>query len=61
MTEEELIETIMTDEELVEAIDTACITKCISDWVKTKDVENLQKASYYLDHLIKHILEKKGE
>lgn len=51
----------MNDDDIVEVTDTACITKCISDWVKTKDVENLQKASYYLDHLIKHVLEKKGE
>jgi len=51
----------MSDEDVVEVTDTAYIVKYISDWVKTKDVENLQKASYYLDHLINYILPQKGE
>lgn len=51
----------MTDEEIVEVIDTGNIVKYMGEWVKTKDVENLQKAAHYLDHLINYILAQKGE
>lgn len=45
----------------VEAIDTAQVIKYILRWPKKNGVEDLEKAKWYINHLITHLKNKEKE
>ena len=53
----QLIEWMCADLVGVQASDTANIIKYISRWYKKNGIEDLEKARWYLDHLISHVKE----
>ena len=58
----DVIEAFTFDLTGVEAFDTANIIKYICRWKKKNGLQDLKKAQWYLDHLIKHVekLEKEN-
>ena len=51
----EVIEAFTSGLDGIEAVDTANIIKYICRWKKKNGLEDLKKAQWYLNHLIKHI------
>lgn len=45
----------------IEAVDTANVLKYVCRWKHKNGLEDLKKASWYLNHLINHIENNKGE
>ena len=57
----DVIEAYTDGLEGIEATDTGNILKYMCRWKKKNGIEDLYKAKWYLDHLIKHILDKEHE
>lgn len=55
----DVIEAFTSELEGVEAFDTGNILKYMCRWSKKNGLEDLQKARWYLDHLIEHRSKKK--
>lgn len=51
----DVIEAFTFDLKGIEAVDTANVIKYICRWKNKNGVQDLKKARWYLDHLIKHI------
>ena len=56
----DVVEAFTEDLTGIEATDTGNIIKYICRWKHKNGVEDLKKAKWYLDHLIKHIKEKES-
>lgn len=57
----DVIEAFTFDLKGIEATDTGNILKYICRWKKKNGLQDLKKAQWYLEHLIKHIEELKEE
>lgn len=55
----DVIEAFTDDLKGIEATDTGNIIKYICRWKKKNGLEDLKKAQWYLNHLIKHLEEEK--
>ena len=53
----EVIEAFTSDLEGIEAVDTSQIIKYICRWKKKNGLQDLNKAMWYLTHLINHVKE----
>ena len=51
----DVIEAFTSGLDGIEAVDTANIIKYICRWKKKNGLEDLKKAQWYLNHLIKHV------
>lgn len=51
----DVMEAFTSDLEGIEAVDTAQVLKYICRWKKKNGVQDLEKAMWYLKHLINHI------
>lgn len=51
----DIIEAVTFDLKGIEAVDTGNIIKYVSRWKKKNGLQDLEKAKWYLDHLINHI------
>lgn len=51
----DVIEAFTFDLKGIEAVDTANVIKYICRWKNKNGLQDLKKARWYLDHLIKHI------
>jgi hypothetical protein len=56
----DVMEAFTSDLQGIEAVDTAQVLKYICRWKKKNGVQDLNKATWYLTHLIKHV-EKENE
>lgn len=54
----EVIEAFTAELQGIEAVDTANIIKYICRWKKKNGIQDLQKAGWYLNHLIEHLENK---
>lgn len=57
----DVIEAFTEDLTGMEAVDTANVLKYVCRWKHKNGLEDLKKASWYLNHLINHIENNKGE
>lgn len=57
----DVIDAFTSDLSGVEAFDTGNVIKYICRWSEKNGVEDLNKARWYLDHLINHINNNRGE
>lgn len=55
----DVIETFTSDLQGIAAVDTGNILKYICRWHKKNGIEDLKKAQWYLNHLIKHVEKEK--
>lgn len=53
----DIIDAIVSDLRGQDAFDTGCCLKYLCRWSKKGGLEDLEKARWYLDHLIEHIQE----
>ena len=53
----EVIEAFTSDLEGIEAVDTSQVIKYICRWKKKNGLQDLNKAMWYLTHLINHVKE----
>lgn len=56
-----VIEAFTFDLKGIEAVDTANIIKYICRWKHKNGVQDLEKAQWYLNHLINHVTDNKKE
>lgn len=57
----EVIEAFTEDLTGIEAVDTGNAIKYICRWKRKNGVEDLEKAMWYLSHLIEYLTDKEGE
>jgi len=57
----DVIEAFTFDLKGIEATDTGNIIKYICRWKQKNGLEDLKKAQWYINHLIKHVEKMKGE
>ena len=59
----DVIEAFTSDLKGIEAVDTANVIKYICRWKHKNGVQDLEKARWYLDHLVNHVnnLEKEND
>ena len=57
----EVIEAFTFDLKGIEAVDTANILKYICRWKKKNGLQDLEKAMWYLQHLIEHVIKLEKE
>lgn len=56
-----VIEAFTSDLQGIEATDTGNVIKYICRWPHKNGLQDLEKAKWYLDHLIQHIKEKEND
>lgn len=57
----EVIEAFTFDLKGIEAVDTANILKYVCRWKKKNGLQDLEKAMWYLQHLIEHVIKLEKE
>lgn len=57
----QVIEAFTQDLKGIEAVDTAQVLKYICRWNKKNGLQDLEKAMWYLTHLINHVKEKENK
>ena len=57
----DVIEAFTSGLEGIEAFDTGTVLKYMCRWKKKNNIQDLEKAMWYLTHLINHVKEKENE
>jgi hypothetical protein len=57
----DVMEAFTSELQGIEAVDTAQVIKYICRWKKKNGVQDLNKAQWYLTHLINHVEKKMGD